>query len=197
MTPLVSVITPTWQRHELLLDRCIPSVRAQTYPAVEHVIMSDGPDPELAALLPEGVVYDALKHHDDSPNNFGSRARNHGLTLASGALIAYLDDDNAFRPEHIATLVEAFVDAGVDFAYSRMHVHWSQDYEIGSAPPQYGQIDTSLIMHRRWLATRWPLPSHIDGDKHAPDWALVAAWLARGGQWAHVPVVTVDYWRSR
>ena len=46
--PLVSVITPTWQRHALLLDRCIPSVAAQDYPNVDHVVVSDGPDPALA-----------------------------------------------------------------------------------------------------------------------------------------------------
>ncbi len=44
---LVSVITPTWNRHDLLLNRCIPSVEAQTYPDIEHIIVSDGPDPDL------------------------------------------------------------------------------------------------------------------------------------------------------
>ena len=43
-TPLVSVITPTWQRADLLVNRCIPSVQAQDYPVVEHIIVSDGPD---------------------------------------------------------------------------------------------------------------------------------------------------------
>ena len=51
MTPTVSVVTPTWQRHDLLMDRCIPSVAAQDYPDVEHVICSDGPDPDLAERL--------------------------------------------------------------------------------------------------------------------------------------------------
>jgi GT2 family glycosyltransferase len=41
--PLVSVITPTWQRHELLLE-AIENVRQQTYRPIEHVIVSDGPD---------------------------------------------------------------------------------------------------------------------------------------------------------
>lgn len=49
--PLVSVITPTWNRHDLLLTRCLPSVQAQDYPAVEHVIISDGPDEDLRDFL--------------------------------------------------------------------------------------------------------------------------------------------------
>ena len=51
--PTCSVITSTWQRHEALLQRAIPSVLAQTYPDVRHVIASDGPDDYLADLLPQ------------------------------------------------------------------------------------------------------------------------------------------------
>ena len=51
MKPLVSVITPTWLRHDWLLHRCMPSVQGQTYPHIEHIIVSDGPDPELAVLM--------------------------------------------------------------------------------------------------------------------------------------------------
>ena len=61
-----SVITPTWQRHDALLQRCIPSVLAQDYPAVEHVIASDGPDDYLADLLPQhpSQRYVQLAGHD-------------------------------------------------------------------------------------------------------------------------------------
>jgi GT2 family glycosyltransferase len=48
---VVTVITPTWQRHEYLFDRCIPSVMNQTYAYTEHIVVSDGPDPELRMLI--------------------------------------------------------------------------------------------------------------------------------------------------
>jgi glycosyltransferase involved in cell wall biosynthesis len=38
---LVSVVTGTWHRHELLME-AIKNVRAQTYRPLEHVIVSDG-----------------------------------------------------------------------------------------------------------------------------------------------------------
>ena len=62
MSPTVSVITPTWQRHDLLLNRCVPSVAAQDHPAVEHVIVSDGPDPDLRGKLAglPGVRFEEL-----------------------------------------------------------------------------------------------------------------------------------------
>ena len=110
--PLISVITPTWQRNEIVLARCIPSVLAQDYPNVQHVVISDGPDPELAERL-EGtfpaevadgrVVFDELATWDPR-YRWGHRARLYGLELAKGDVIAYLDDDNEFRPQHLSAL---------------------------------------------------------------------------------------------
>jgi len=69
--PRVSVITPTWQRHDLLLSRTVPSVQAQRYPSVEHIIVSDGPDPELKDKLAQpwtdgwrNLWYHELSVHD-------------------------------------------------------------------------------------------------------------------------------------
>lgn len=193
---LVSVIIPTWRRHDLLLERALPSVRAQTYSNHEVIVASDGPDPALRTLLAdEPVGYVEVAHHDEHPMNFGSRARNHALTRARGDYIAYLDDDNAWRPDHLDLLVKALEDnPAAGFAYSKLVTH-PQGVVIGSDPPRYGGIDTSVILHRRELLelARWPKPGQIDGDKHAPDWAIVAAWLAKGADWVHVRAITVDY----
>lgn len=193
----ISVITPTWRRGITLLGRCVPSVRAQTWPDVEHVIVSDGPDPDLAAdLAGQPVVFDQLDSHVDGTVDYGSRARNRALQLATGDLIAYLDDDNAFRPQHLATLAGALLaNPDVDFAYSQMLT--TAGNVIGAARPQYGGIDTSIIMHRAGLPERaggWPLPEDLAFDPHAPDWGAVSRWLLAGARWIHVPEITVDYW---
>lgn len=188
----VSVITPTWQRHDLLLERCIPSVAAQTVP-VEHVVVSDGPDPELRELLAGvDVVYAEVHEHADDPCNSGARARNRGLEVATGDLIAYLDDDNAFRPNHVETLAAALTERpDRDFAYSRMFRHGLGD-EIGAEPPQHGRVDSSILMHRRGGHERfgwWPVPAPYEVD-----WEFVKAWVLNGAMWVFVPQVTVDYY---
>lgn len=207
---LVSVITPTWQRHDVLISRCVPSVFQQNFAAVEHVVVSDGPDRDLEQLLATDLwrrprktrplVVDTLSKHLDGPIDYGSRARNRGLELASGQYVAYLDDDNAHRPWHLRNLVALLERTGADFAYSQMHVHWDGgDYTIGAEPPAYGQIDTSLLIHRAGIPQKygmWPLPGEIAGDKHAPDWGVVERWLQAGATWAHLPQVTVDYYRT-
>lgn len=188
----ISVITPTWMRHEVLLERCIPSVAAQTLP-VEHVVVSDGPDPVLRNLLAGvDVVYAEVDQHHEDAVNVGARARNRGLEVASGDLIAYLDDDNAFRPEHVERLAAALeTHPDRDFAYSRMFRHGLGD-EIGAEPPQHGRVDSSILMQRRYTHLRfgwWPVPSayHVD-------WELVQAWVRAGARWVFVPEVTVDYY---
>lgn len=207
----ISVITPTWKRHQLLTERCIPSVFTQTWGDVEHVIVSDGPDRPLMKLLAEDLwrrpmkgpktrplVTDQLSTHAAGTVDYGSRARNHAVKLASGELIAYLDDDNAYRPEHLELLAEAFDDPTIDFAWTKLITH-PGEMVIGSMVPQYGNIDTSIIMHRADTLQRfgwWPEPHELEGDKHAPDWGVVERWLTAGANWAHVPVITVDYYTA-
>ena len=190
------MITPTWGRHELLLDRCMPSVAAQTWPRIEHVIVSDGPDPGLRHLLRDAlgplVVFAELPEHDPRAR-WGHWARLRAAELATGEYICYLDDDNAFRPQHVerlAAALQARPEAG--FAYSQIQMNRDgQFYFVGADPPAYGQIDTSAIMHRRGLleTATWR-----DEGQVTIDWDLVERWLQAGVKWAHVPEVTADYY---
>lgn len=204
---LVSVITPTWQRHRLLIDRCMKSVRGQTWHEVQHVIVSDGPDPELDELIQhttaaEGgmVTLDHLPDHAPELSAWGSRARNHALSLCKGEYIAYLDDDNEYRANHIAILVDTLMcNPHADFTFSQMYRHKYRDF-IGGPFPAYGSIDSSLIMHRAGLPERlgmWPSPIPAGfGDTHAPDWYVVERWLMGGARWVHAPHVTLDYYEG-
>ena len=188
---LISVITPTFGRHDLLLKRCIPSVQAQTYPAVEHVIVSD-PDPALRALttsLP--VMYGEITTAQPG----GAEARNHALSLARGDLIAYLDDDDAYRPEHLQVLAAALArDPQAGFAYSRAAVtcHEGAELRIGDGPMAHGRILSCMLLHHRSLLDTATWRSVIRAD----DWDLVARWLDAGITYTSADEVTCDYYPS-
>ena len=200
---LVSVITPTWRRHGALLCRCIPSVQAQTYGNIEHVIVSDGPDDELHRAFCDGlmdglsghmIIFGQLPEHD-SDVRWGLRARLAALELATGDVIAYLDDDDAWRPHHASVIVGALaanLDAG--FGWTRMAVHLpdGSTAELGDAAPSYGRIATSMMFHRRSLLD---VATWQDGD--LPDWELAERWLLAGAGYVSVDIVTADYYRSR
>jgi glycosyltransferase involved in cell wall biosynthesis len=194
--PLVTVVTPTWQRHGLLFTRCVPSVAAQSYWPLEHIIVSDGPDPVLrpkrAPLMPSTAVrIEELPEHDPEAQ-WGHYARLHGIDLAKGEYIAYLDDDNSWHADHLRLLVRALEETGADFAYPRMAVHGRGEYVIGTDPPSPGHIDTSMIVHRRELlnVATWRWHPGIP----TIDWDLVSRWMAAGATWVRVPSVTCDYY---
>ena len=193
--PLVTVVTPTWQRHRLLFSRCIPSVAKQDYRPLEHIVVSDGPDPVLreifAGQVDAPVRLEELPEHPPEAQ-WGHYARLHGTGLAKGEYIAYLDDDNSWRPGHVAALVTALEETGAGFAYGRCHVHGRGEYIIGTDPPAEGQIDTSMIIHRRELLdlATWRWHPGIP----TIDWDLVSRWTAAGATWVRVNAVTCDYY---
>lgn len=205
MKPLVSVITPTWGRHEKLLNRCIPSVQAQAYPKVEHVIVSDGPDPELTDKLVQLASGSAFYHpvnflqlpaHDPAPH-WGHPARLAGIEASRGDLVAYLDDDDAYRPEHVAKLATVLADDPSlmwAFSYMASHSNSGLSTHIGeyAGTPQGGQIGTPMIMHRREALQygTWGPASATE------DWELVKRWLDAGLAYGRVHEATVDVWPS-
>jgi O-antigen biosynthesis protein len=204
--PKISVVTPTWQRHNLLLERCIPSIQAQAYKSVEHIIVSDGPDERLAAALKAGrrdlitafghkTWYFELPEHDPA-EHWGTYARLHGLDYASGDLIAYCDDDDALRPEHCALLAAALAEhpeAGWASSVIAGHHPGGAVTEIGHGPPSLGNIGTPAIMHRREILAHgtWGEPGIFE------DWELANQWIHAGLAHVKVDEVTCDAWPSR
>lgn len=201
--PSVVIITPTWNRHERLLNRCIPSVQAQAYPRVDHWIISDGPDEVLADKLVElagdgafyhPVHYLQLPEHSPEPH-WGHFARLAGIKYSDSELIGYIDDDDLLRPEHCAKLAGVLAnETHLGFAYSLMESHSNSGLSthIGTDPPFSGQIGTPMIMHRRQIleAGTWGPASSIE------DWELVQRWLNAGVNYKHLPEPTVDVWPS-
>ena len=188
--PLVTVITPSWRRHNLLLGSCIPSVHAQDFRDYEHLIVSDGPDPELAALeLPPQTRLIQLDEHDPGVR-WGHRARLRGIEEARGQILAWLDDDDAWRPRHLAALAPAVPEGG--FAYSRAEVHGGPaPWRIGDGRIAYGRIQpASMVVHDRDILA---LETWRD-ETNFPDWDLVRRWLTHDVPYASVDEVTVDYY---
>lgn len=201
--PRVTVVTPTWQRHEFLLGRCVPSVQAQDIPA-DHLIVSDGPDPELreklglSRQLQDGpgyhpALFRELPGHDPEPH-YGHHARAYACELIGGGYVTYCDDDDLLRPEHCRLLAEALdghPEAG--FAVSRMLSHGPHgDSVIGSGPVACGNVGTPMIMHRRELleTAGW------DHGGQFEDWDLVWAWMQAGIEHVRVDAETCDVWPS-
>lgn len=102
---LVSVVLPTFNRVSMLSE-AIASVQAQRHPSWELIVVDDGSDDETLQLLErvgDGRVRSIRTERVGSPT-----ARNRGLELARGELIAYLDDDNVMAAGWLASVAWAF-----------------------------------------------------------------------------------------
>ncbi len=100
-TPLISVVIPTHNRPELLLRRGLKSALGQLYPNLEVLVVMDGPNSVTTAAL--ATVDDTRLRALTLPHNQGpSAARNYGVQHARGEWIAFLDDDDVWRPDKLA-----------------------------------------------------------------------------------------------
>jgi len=103
--PRVSIIIPTCNR-KAFVQEAIGSVLAQTYEDFELIVVDDGSSDETGEALKR---YDERLHYLYQANQGVSAARNNGLALAQGELIAFLDSDDLWLPKKLAIQV-AFMD---------------------------------------------------------------------------------------
>ena len=115
--PLVSVYTPTYNRAELLIERAVTSVLAQTYTNFEFIIIGDHCTDDTEELIaqindPRIRFYNLPKRGKRYPDDVEIHwlagpvvAANKALKLCSGKWIARIDDDDIWTPDHIETLL--------------------------------------------------------------------------------------------
>jgi glycosyltransferase involved in cell wall biosynthesis len=105
----VSAVIPTFQRRELVLA-AIASVLAQTRPVEEIIVVDDGSTDgswEALEALAREIRQPRITLHRQA-NAGPAAARNAGVRLASGELIAFLDSDDTWKPEKTARQLAVF-----------------------------------------------------------------------------------------
>lgn len=182
---LVSIVTPTMPgREQMLLERCMPSVRAQTWPDVEHVIVSDR-NPGLAAKMADqpGVTFVQINEtwrDGHKERSTGAVPWALGCMLALGDYVGFLGDDDELLPDHVARHVDLLERTEADFTVSRVQfrVNGEDRFVIGDGTFACGHLDSDGIMCRTSaLRTATWTP---DGTNNAADAQLVGDWLASG-----------------
>jgi glycosyltransferase involved in cell wall biosynthesis len=102
--PKVSVIIPTYNRSEML-KQAIDSVLAQGFDDFELIVVDDGSTDnteETLAACKGKIIYCRQE------NRGVSAARNRGIGIASGELIAFLDSDDLWLPGKLSCQVDFF-----------------------------------------------------------------------------------------
>jgi glycosyltransferase involved in cell wall biosynthesis len=108
MSSTVTVVIPTFNGAPFI-DAALDSVAAQTYPGVECIVIDDGSSDETvdrARSHPIGARVVEQEH-------FGvAVARNRGLAIANSDWVGFLDQDDLWQEDRIATLLTLAEDTG-------------------------------------------------------------------------------------
>jgi glycosyltransferase involved in cell wall biosynthesis len=162
MRPVVSVVVPTYRR-AALLDRCLAALTTQDYPAdrYEIIVVDDAASPETArqvACQAERTAVTLRYLTPPGPVRRGpAAARNHGWHNATGAIIAFTDDDCIPDPGWLAAGVAAFDssdgnDAPLAGGWGRTRVPLPPtptDYELDAAGLERAEAISANAFYRR------------------------------------------------
>jgi hypothetical protein len=100
--PLVSVVVPTFNRRADL-EVTLRSIAAQTYENLEIIVVNDAGENVDDVVAP----FSRARAINRAENGGLAAARNDGIRAARGVYVAFVDDDDAFFPDHIAELTHA------------------------------------------------------------------------------------------
>jgi len=102
-SPRVSVIIPTFNRADRV-SRAIDSVLSQTYRDFEIIVVDDGSSDNTREVV---TAYGAPVRYVFQENQGPGAARNHGIRVAAGMYLGFLDSDDVWLPTFLAKTVAA------------------------------------------------------------------------------------------
>lgn len=98
-TPLVSVVIPAWNAERWIAET-LNSVQGQTWSSLEIILVDDGSTDQTASIVQRD--FPAVRYIHQA-NAGQAAARNRGVAAAQGEFIAFLDSDDLWLPEKIAS----------------------------------------------------------------------------------------------
>lgn len=115
--PVISIIIITRNR-PFLLQHCLQRITALAYPHKEIIVVDSSTNDEsvrIIAQFPEVAGIRISGQRNNMP-----QARNRGIAVSSGDILAFIDDDSMIRPGWLAALLEVYRDERVGAAGGRV-----------------------------------------------------------------------------
>ena len=114
----VSVIVPAYNYGRFLPD-ALESLRTQTYPDWECIVVDDGSTDDTTAVLRAAAANDGRVRYVSQANRGPSAARNRGIVESVGEYIQFLDADDVLPPTKLQAHVQAMeTDRSIGIVYS-------------------------------------------------------------------------------
>ena len=194
--PLVSIVMPTFNRRDVI-GAAIASVVSQTVESWELVIIDDGSSDDTASLV-EGWIEREPRIRFLRQGNLGvSAARNAGIAVAVGDLIAFLDTDNTWMPDYLRASLAALDGSPAAMSHTVVRVEQERSIEyVGRRTTREELLQGRNVIDLNALIVRRSLLIEIGGfDANLSRWVdydLVLRLLSRA-EAVFVPMLGVAY----
>lgn len=123
---LVSIIIPVY-KVEKYLRETVESVQKQTYEHIEIVLIDDGSPDNSGAICDELALGDKRIKVVHQKNQGVTKARKHGIEVANGDWIVFLDGDDQLLPNAIEYFITTALEKNVDIVQTpNIWVTWDK-----------------------------------------------------------------------
>ena len=122
-TAKISVIVPVY-KVEPYLDKCISSIVNQTYKNLEIILVDDGSPDNCPAMCDAWAEKDSRIRVMHKTNGGLSDARNAGMAVATGELMAFVDSDDWIVPDMYEYLYQRLTEDNSDIAACGVQMVW-------------------------------------------------------------------------
>lgn len=116
---LVSVVVATYNLARFLPD-AIASILSQSYQNIEIIVIDDGSTDNTQHVI-KPFLEDSRVQYYYQDNQGQASAKNHGIRMSKGTHVAFLDADDAWRPDKLKLQMPLFgKSSAVGVVYSRV-----------------------------------------------------------------------------
>lgn len=199
--PRVTVVMPVLDRADVIGD-AIASVQAQSLADWELMVVDDGSTDGTAAVVAGFAERDPRVRLLTGAHEGVSAARNRGVAATSAPLLAFLDSDNVWTPDFLATTVGGLElgapgGARADFAYSSVRrLSETGQHFLGGTSDYAELLDGANVIDLNALLVRREAFDAVGGfDAELRRWVDydLELRMLRRFVGVHVPVVGVVY----
>ncbi len=186
--PRVSVIIPCYNLSRYV-GETIRSVKAQTDPDFECIIVDDASTDNSAAVIHEAIAGDSrFSYLRNERNQHVSATRNRGIAASRGRYVVCLDADDCITPPALSLLADALdADRGVHLAYGGLEIMseagvlrgsphtWPPPFDFRKQIQGQNQVPTLCMFRRSVYERTGGYRSRISPVEDADLWTRAAS----------------------
>ena len=194
--PLVSVIMPCFNDGQFI-GEAVESLRKQTYPDIELVIVDDGSDDGVTGEIIQQLPFPKKKllhTHHIGP----AAARNRGIEAACGDLILPLDADDLIEPTYVekaAEMMRLHPEAGIVYCHADLFGEAEGPWELPDYNLRSELLDNVIFVTAMFRKADWKAVGGFCEDFRAgmEDYDFWLSLLGMGREVFQLPEVLFHY----